>query len=284
MHRGLAGMTFWRMLGLFALWSALCPGMAHAQQRIRFLDDLSPDMPEFETDRDAFTPATRPVMQGMSVLESSYSYIDNSGSADTHSFPELLWRYGALPGIELRLGWNYEIGGGGNVISNNEGAEGLFEPGINRESRFLYGLKTKITDQSGWIPRSALIVEAFTPTSGEAKATQLATTYTYGWELPNQWRLDSAMRFATGREDGAMTQRWAPSVVLRVPLDERWQVHAEYFGNFSQGGDMTAARAFFSPGGHFMLTPNVELGLRVGWGITQQAAPFFANVGFGVRY
>jgi hypothetical protein len=223
-------------------------------------------------------------MPWMSVLESSYSYIDNRGSADTHSFPELLWRYGVAPGIELRLGWNFEVGGGGNVISNNEGAEGLFEPGVNRESRALYGLKVKVSDQSGWIPRSAMIVEGFTPTSGEAKATQMAATYTYGWELPNQWRLDSAMRFATGREDGAMTQRWAPSVVLRVPLDERWQVHAEYFGNFSQGGDMTAARAFFSPGGHYMLTSNLELGLRIGWGITEQAAPFFANVGFGWRY
>jgi len=283
MRCGLASgkLTWLLMFAVLAIWPAT---NARAQERIKFLDDVSADLPEFETDRDAFTPATRPVNLGATVLESSYSFVDNSGSADTNSFPELLWRYGVIPGVELRLGWNYEVGGGGNVVSNNEGAEGLEMPGIHRESRILYGLKAKVSEQGGWIPRSALIVEGFTPTSGEAKATQMATTYTYGWELPRQWRLDSAMRFAFGREEGYMTQRWAPSVVLRIPIDERWQVHAEYFGIFSDGSPVDASRAFFSPGGHVMLTPNVELGLRVGWGLTHQAAPFFSNVGIGVRY
>lgn len=41
------------------------------------------------------------------------------------SFPELLVRYGMTEKIELRLGWNFEVGGAGDVVSGGEGATGL---------------------------------------------------------------------------------------------------------------------------------------------------------------
>jgi hypothetical protein len=72
--------------------------------------------------------------------------------------------------------------------------------------------------------------------------------------------------------------------VLRVPIGERWQVHAEYFGLFSQGREGAGSRQFISPGGHFLITPNLEIGVRVGWGLTEQSANFFANAGFGWRF
>src|SRR4051794_35771305 len=62
-----------------------------------------PEERELETDRDAFTPATSTVGKGLSVLESSYSFIDNRNVAATNSFPELLVRYGFSERIELRL-------------------------------------------------------------------------------------------------------------------------------------------------------------------------------------
>jgi hypothetical protein len=51
------------------------------------------------------------------VLESSYTFQDNPGVPPTHSFPELLVRYGVMERLELRLGWNYEAGGKGNEAS-----------------------------------------------------------------------------------------------------------------------------------------------------------------------
>src|SRR5215475_3366216 len=70
-----------------------------------------------ETDRDAFTPQTRTVGKGLSILEAAYSFIDNRHDFEKHSFPELLYRYGIFERVELRLGWNYEVGGGGSSIS-----------------------------------------------------------------------------------------------------------------------------------------------------------------------
>ena len=80
---------------------------------------------ELDTDRDAFTPATRPVTVGRVVTEASYSFIDNRGTPATNSFPELLVRLGATERFEWRFGCNYEAGSGGSVVTAVETGEGV---------------------------------------------------------------------------------------------------------------------------------------------------------------
>jgi hypothetical protein len=239
-----------------------------------------------ETDRDAFTPATRTAGRNRFILESAYSFIDNRRVADTHSFPELLLRYGITERVELRLGWNYEVGGAGNEISGAQGDAVLEEGGsrIAREHRIAYGVKAALTEQSEWVPASAVILQGFTPTGGEATDTQLVATYVFGWELPNRWRADAAVRYATSSEGEDRFNIWAPSAVLRVPLGERWGVHAEYFGLFAQDRAEDFVRHYVSPGFRFLVTPNLEVGARVGWGLNDQSARFFSNVGVGWRF
>jgi len=241
-------------------------------------------VPELETDRDAFTPAMSTVTPQDWIVEASYSYVDNKDAADVNSFPELLARYGISERIELRLGWNYEAGGGGSVVTAQESSEGLDDGGVSYESHALYGVKVDVTSQRGWLPQSCAILEGFTPTSGEQWASQPVVTYAAGWKLPNEWRLDTAMRYAMGNESRNAYNRWAPSVVLRIPLSERWHMHCEYFGVYSQGWIKDTSRGFISPGAHYNFSPNFEVGLRLGWGISTDAANFFANAGFGWRF
>jgi hypothetical protein len=237
-----------------------------------------------ETDRDSFTPATTTVGTGRWIVESAYSFIDNRHAPDTHSFPELVLRYGLTERFELRFGWNYEAGGGGNVVSSIEGEEGLEGAVFQTESRATYGFKWRATDQSGWIPESSLLVQAFTPTTGDTKATEAAITYVWGWELPEYWKLDAAIRYATAAEKDDDFAIWNPSTVLRVPLTERWNVHAEYFGAIPQGRAGGKSQHFFSPGTHYLLSPDLELGVRVGWGLNEDSARFFVNAGVGLWY
>ena len=61
---------------------------------------------EIETDRDAFTFAPTTVAVGRTILEMSYSFIDNRVGPEAHSVPELLARFGMGERIELRLGAN----------------------------------------------------------------------------------------------------------------------------------------------------------------------------------
>lgn len=244
----------------------------------------SPFEDHLETDRDSFTPATTTVDPRRWIVESSYSFIDNRRTFDTNSVPELLWRYGIVERLELRLGWNFEAGGGGNIISSVEGEEGLEGPRFERESRALYGLKWRVNDQAGWMPESSLIVEGFTPTSGDATATEATATYVWGWELPRHWKLDGALRYATSTDHGDDFALWSPSLVLRVPVGERINVHAECFGSVPQGRAGGQSQYFFSPGLHYLLTSDLEVGVRVGWGLNDSAARFFSNVGLGWRY
>lgn len=240
---------------------------------------------ELETDRDAFTPATSVSGLGVTILESSYSFVDNRTVDETHSFPELLVRYGIGEWVELRFGWNYEVGGTGDVVSGNEGGEEeVGGSALERETQLLYGLKFALTGQEGWIPRSVAILQGYTPTSGEAPATDLSLAYAFGWELPNRCRLESSIRYGTEHDRQDQMNLWAPSAVFRVPLTELWNVHAEYFGIYSQGAEEEFSRAFFSTGTHYLVTSNLELGVRVGWGLTDDASKFFSNVGVGWRF
>ena len=85
--------------------------------------------------------------------------------------------------------------------------------------------------------------------------------------MPGDWKLDSAIRFGADSEGHDRFEESSPSVVLRKSLSERWNVPAEYFGHFSQNKEHEFVHHIFSPGLHYLITPNVELGVRVGWGL-----------------
>jgi hypothetical protein len=242
---------------------------------------------EIETDRDSFTPATTTAGRGRLIVESAYSFLDNRKVKETHSFPELILRYGLLERVELRLGWNYEVGGAGNDVSGADVSEEDLPPErrkLERESNLAYGVKLRVTDDEGWVPGSSLILQGFTPTSGKVKDTQFVGTYVFGWELPARVKLDAAMRYGTASGEEDRFSQWAPSVVVKVPLTERWNAHAEYFGIFTTGKADNLTKHFFSPGTHYLVTENVEVGVRVGWGLNDQSARFFCNAGLGCRF
>ncbi|KAA5547369.1 transporter [Roseiconus nitratireducens] len=255
-----------------------------ANAQFLFLGSESSEEDEIETDRDSFTPSTTVVGEGRFVFESAYSFIDNRDVSETHSYPEIVGRYGISENIELRFGWNYEVGGAGNPISGNVPEEFEEGAGLERESRVLYGAKFFLAEQEGWMPESSVILQGYTPTSGEANDSSVSASYVFGWELANSWVWDSALRYSTGSLDEDDFNVWSPSTVIKIPIGERWKAHAEYFGVYTEGRESESSQYFFSPGIHYLVTPNFEVGTRVGWGLNNQAPNFFSNVGVGLRY
>lgn len=239
---------------------------------------------EIETDRDSFTPATTTAGDQRWIVEAAYSFIDNQSVPETNSFPELLVRRGIGDSLELRFGWNYEIGGAGSPISGNVSTDLGGSTELEEETQVLYGIKAALTDQSGWLPDSTILVQGYTPTSGENSDSHLSATYIFGWTGEHNVVWDSAVRFSTSSLEEDHFDVWAPSTVLKVPVGERWKVHAEYFGIFSSGREEESSQNFFSPGVHYLINPNLEIGCRVGWGLNDQAPNFFSNAGFGWRY
>lgn len=244
---------------------------------------------EIETDRDSFTPATVIAPRRRFILESAYTFTDNRGFKESHSFPETILRYGLTDRIELRLGWNAEMGGGGDELSGSD-AGGEFDPlsaNAKREYNISYGVKLRVTDQKRWMPRSIAIIQAATPTGGStgtSTATALIATYAAGWVFSNKWQFDAAMRYGYDSERGDHFNHWAPSAVLRIPLGEKLATHIEYFSLLTSGKEENTTKHYISPGVRYLVTSNLELGVRVGWGLNQQSARFFTNAGFGWRF
>jgi hypothetical protein len=250
------------------------------------------EFPDLHTDRDAFTPSTRTVEPGLPLTEASYVFIDNLAGYPTNNYPELLLRVGTNEWFEWRLGVNYGVGSQGNVVTSVEVGEGTLDGSTLYETSILYGCKVKTSTQAGLRPDSCLIVEATTPAYGDVFGTSPVATFVSGWELPTafatagdeHWRIDTAIRYAYAEGLVDWFSRWTPSVVLRMPITDRWEIHAEWFGNYTAGLTDNTTTPFFSPGTHYMLAKNVEIGLRVGWGLTDEAAPFFSDAGLAVRW
>jgi hypothetical protein len=236
------------------------------------------------TDRDAFTPCTHVVEEGVTLHESSYVFIDNLEGLPTNNFPEWLVRIGATEEFEWRFGVNYGVGSQGNVVTSVEVGEGTLDGSSLYETSILYGFKLNTSTQEDWRPESAFILEATTPVYGDVFGTSPVATVVAGWGLPGEWRLDGALRYAYAEGLADWFSRWTPSVVLRVPLSDRWQMHAEWFGNYTEGLVDDTSQPFFSPGFHYVIGKNVEIGLRVGWGLGGSAAPFFSDAGLAIRH
>lgn len=279
--------AFWRLIVLVATASVLTvPARGQGLLSSLFAEPEaeSAEEDEIETDRDSFTPATTTAGRGRLITEAAYSFIDNRSVYETHSYPELLLRQGVGDWLEMRLGWNYEVGGAGNPISGNVPSDLAEESKIERESRLLYGAKAVLTEGDAWVPASAVILQGYTPTTGETTATQMSAAYVFGWTGPAGVVWDSAVRYSTSVLEDDHFNAWSPSTVVKIPIGERWKAHAEYFGVFSDGRADESVQHFFSPGAHYLITPNLEVGARVGWGLNREAPNFFSNAGFGWRY
>ena len=236
------------------------------------------------TDRDAFTPSTHGVAPGVVLFEASHVYIDNLAGFPTHNYPESLFRIGATDWLEWRIGANYGVGSQGNVVTSVEVGEGTLDGSTLYESSVLYGFKLTVARQDGLLPEACFIMEGATPTYGNVFGSVPVATGVAGWELPNGWRLDTAIRYAYAEGLTEWFSRWSPSAVLRVPLAERVETHIEWFGSYTAGIPDTNSQPFVSPGFHVMLTQRLEMGLRVGWGLGGDAAPFFSDAGLGWRW
>lgn len=268
--------SIWLLASLFAL---VAPVPLYAQTR-----DFAAEQAEepLETDRDSFTPATTLASPQRTIVESSYSFILNSSGRQGHSLPELLIRRGVNDWLELRFGYNWESGGTSNPISGEEFDEENFS-GIP-EARVNYGAKLQVTRPNHWVPRSALIVEGTTPVAGPSTVTNISVSPVWGWTLPNNWVWDSSFRYTSSNDEEESFSLWAASTVMKIPFGGGWNLHLEYFGTMSEDKARDMSRHYFSPGLHWTVTPNFEIGSRCGWGLNEQSADFFANVGIGVRF
>lgn len=269
---------------LVAALLAVVGGAPVAARQEETADDSAATQLErlLETDRNSFTFTPLTADPGRLIAEVSYTYLEVAGAEPKQSYPEFITRLGLTRRLELRFGWNLETGGseapGVADVANFFGAD--------MEQQLLYGAKFALTTQRGPRPASAVFVQGHTPTGGPQEVGQIRLGYSFGWELPNDWIVDAAFEYGTDRAEGDDYTVWAPSAVLKVPFgsDRRWFTHVEYFGVVSAAKREPFANHFMDTGLHRLITPNVEVGGILGFGLNPGAPPVFVTVGIGVRF
>ena len=233
------------------------------------------------TDRPDFVEGSKNVPQGRLQIESGYTYSrdrQEGATVRTHSFPELLVRYGIFEWLELRVGQNWvnEQGGGPN-FTPTRGAEDLS-----------LGLGINLTTQKSWIPESRILLFTTVPTgSSSTTAGEVlpGITYCYGWELGGPWALGASTSiYRDHDEPGHFFTTISQACTLGYRWTEKASTFVETYGLFPSGAVSTGPQYYFDTGASYKIIPNFQIDIRGGVGLNRQAQDYYVGTGFSVRF
>jgi len=239
------------------------------------------------TDRPSFSDGAGLQPVGRLNLETGYTYtFRNREDVKTsrHNGPEILARVGVLEDrFEVRFltsGYVWTHTDDRTSTSSDEGW-----------SDVALGIKLKLADQSGWLPRLAL--GALTTLGGGSDniSSQIAEptlkliwAYDLGQSFGDSWKgftLGGNANVSWTTTDGDRYAQGQGSIYLSFPLADRLSGFVEYYVLAPASKDGHAAHSA-DLGGTYLLTDRVQLDARVGAGLNQEADNLF--VGCGVSF
>ncbi len=256
------------------------------------LEDSESDSPwdePIETDRHDFTQSPKVVGRGVRQFEFGVLYTNRTEDdqvENSYATPELLFRYGLTDRLELRARFNYAW----KQLSDG--------PEIDGGQDLILATKFQIAEQSGWRPDAALELRSSAPTGGEATTTgrwQFGIDYIYGWKLGEYFTLSSSSG-ANGNALGDLAFidpesdrndqfiAWTKSLALGAKLTRRTTGYFEWFGIYTHGREEERSLSYLNAGVDYLVSKNLVLDARIGWGLTADADDLFAGLGGGFRY
>jgi len=253
-----------------------------------------PDGP-INTDRPTFTPANTVVTRGRLQFESGFTFNAEQTSrtrTDVYDFPELAVRFGLFDRVEFRTFW---LGETWTQTQPRIGGPWRTSSGANdMEVGFKWQLLTADTERK-WIPTTALITSIMAPTGGTSlQSSQRVEPYInliYGWNLTDKLTLAGSTGYLEMRQqlaglDGAADsfERFHQSVVAFFSPTKRTTLFYEwYVFTFTNAADNRPTH-FMDGGLLYHPTPNTQLDLRAGFGLSGHPDDFFTGAGFSVRF
>lgn len=242
------------------------------------------------TDRPDFTESTDAVPRGHLQLEMGYSFAYDREQTDRvrdHTSPEFLLRVGLFDDFELRFGWDgyswtENLFEGrtrrGRAVTREDSTQGSNDVSI--------GFKYKLLEQQGLRPHFGVIAALSVP-SGSAGISSGDVDP----EVVLAWACDVADWFAVAGNvglalptdaDGRFFQA-SSSLVLAFALTDELGTYVEYFGFYPSASDSDAAHSL-NGGFTYLITDNVQLDVRAGLGLNEEADDFFTGIGCSWRW
>jgi hypothetical protein len=254
-----------------------------------------PDGP-ISTDRPTFTPANTVVPRGRFQIESGFTF--NSEQTSTtrtqiYSFPELSTRYGLTNFLELRTLWT------GQTYTQTEPRFGGRATQLNGPNDMEVGFKWQLfagDKDRKWIPTTALITSIIVPTGGTSPfssgTVEPDINLIYGWGLTDKLTLAGstgtvglrhrAAPRTRGKDD--TLQQYHQSLVAFYSVGERTTLFYEWYVLLMTNAADNRPNHFMDGGLLYRLTPNMQLDIRAGFGLSGRPDDLFTGAGFSVRF
>lgn len=243
---------------------------------------------EFQADRPDFTEASRTVGRGRVQIESGYTFIRDRRAGVTtraHSYPEALFRIGMFADwFEFRIQKNFAsvsvTDPTGLHLLRASGAEDLY-----------LGVKLWLTEQRGVFPEVALQLQSFVPTGRrEFTANQVlpGINLLYGWDIiKDVWTAGGS--FVVGRAVDGLGSTYlelAMAFTFGFDLTEKLGAYTEWFVIAPSGAIEPGhgAQHYANGGFTYKITPDFQLDIRAGIGLSHHADDFFTGAGVVYRF
>jgi hypothetical protein len=259
--------------------------------------DEDPDGP-INTDRPTFTPAHTVVPKGRLQFESGWTF-NYEKTAQTraylYDFPELAARYGLTKLLEFRMFWS------GETFANSQQPARRRRPvrSINGPGDMEVGFKWQVfpgDEKRKWIPTTALITSFIAPTGGSSPySSETVEPYLnliYAWIPSQKFTLCCSTGYLGIREQGAPNslprsdnfQRWHQSIAAFFSPTDRATLFYEWYILMYTNAPDNRPLNFMDGGLIYHLTPNMQVDIRAGFGLSGRPDDFFTGTGFSVRF
>ncbi len=232
------------------------------------------ELPPLSTDRPGQSTSPSILSTGYLQLEAGAQIAAIAPGAKSYALPLVLARIGLLPAMELRLGAEYRSL---RVAAPSSGAA-TAASGIASVSA---GAKIAITPEQGAIPETALLLTLALPYgSGNFRPAAVAPSFLLamrsspGGPFNLYYNLGGSWDGSSGAGTGLYT------LALSATIAGDLSAFAELYGSLGSG--LPPAHAA-DAGIAYPLSPNLQLDLSGGAGITQPAPEYFINAGISLR-
>jgi hypothetical protein len=252
---------------------------------------------QINTDRPTFTPANTVVPRGRLQFESGFTFNRQQVGtirSNLYDFPELAMRFGLMDRVEFRTFW---LGQTYTEVQTRPG--GPWRSGVGGPSDMEVGFKWQLfagDTERKWIPTTALITSIIAPTGGtsylSSQTVEPDINLIYGWSLNNKLTLSGSTGYlgmrqlidpGSGRGFDSF-QRFHQSLVAFFSATERMTLFYEwYIFTYTNAAD-NRPQNFMDGGLLYHPTPNTQIDLRAGFGLSGRPDDFFTGMGFSVRF
>ena len=215
------------------------------------------------------------VVPGGLQAEAGYTFTRPDAGVETHSLGEVLLRIGLVSRVELRIGVNSYV-----IERLPDGGEEGFED-------ILLGTKIGLLEPAPGLaaaplrPAVAVLAGSSLPTGHEAFSAEEVNpeaTLALAWSLSERFAFGSNLNVASLHEDGERYGQISGSGALGISLTERLGAFVEYFG-FSRQRPSGSAVHFIDGGVTLLRGEDLQLDVRAGFGLNDEATDYFLGMG-----